>query len=337
MRPVSLVGVASYMPEKIVGNDFFQDGDDDADVPLMFRGIKQRHHVARDESASSMIAKASRRLAENLNLDLSRDVDLLLTNVTCPDMPFLGCGAVVAHDLGVRPKAVYDLHNGGCISFLIMLELARSLMTTHGYQSALLCNVQNAAGRLFAQGENRLRKQARIPGDGCGVGYLTASAECPVKSVIVRNYGEYASDMNVVRDDQSCWWEPSLSSAYVDFNETKIADIMARANRMVPDVLREACRMAELPPAEVGTLITNQPNRIFLRNWREAMQLPPTRHVNTFERHGNLFGAALPICMEEALRTGQLTPDSHVLMGGFSHAGDYAAAAVVHWRPATAT
>ena len=105
----------------------------------------------------------------------------------------------------------------------------------------------------------------------------------------------------------------------------------------MPDVLREACRMAELPPAQVGTLITNQPNRLFLRNWREAMQLPATRHVNTFEKHGNLFGAALPICLEEALQTGQLTPDSHVLMGGFSHAGDYAAAAVVHWRPASTT
>lgn len=335
MKTISLVGAASYMPERIVGNEYFlANGEREGDVPIMFRGVKQRHHVARDESAASMILRASRRLAERLNLDLQKDVDLLLTNVTVPDMPFLGCGPAVSHQLGLRPKAVFDLHSGGCVAFVTMLELAQSLMSTHGYRSALLCNVQNSGGRLFSQEENRVRKQARIPGDGCGVGYVVANAECPVRSIVVKNYGEYAHDMNIVKDDGTCWWEPSLRAGYVDFNETKIAEITNRANRIVPDVLREACLRAEVAVKDVGTLITNQPNRLFLRNWREAMQIPADRHVQTFERHGNLFGAALPICVEEALNTGRLVANSHLLMGGFSHAGDYAAAAVVHWKPA---
>ncbi|MBX3448138.1 MAG: hypothetical protein KF777_01190 [Planctomycetaceae bacterium] len=333
MTVISLVGAASYMPERIVTNEFFlAEGEREGDVPLMFRGVKQRHHVGPSETAVEMIRRASGKLADQLNLNLARDVDVLLTNVTVPDMPFMGCGASLANALGLKPKAVFDLHNGGCVSFVVMLDLVRSLMTTHGYQSALLCNVQNAGGRLFSQGENRVRKQARIPGDGCGVGYVVANAESPVRSIIVRNYGEYADDMSIVRDDGSCWWEPSERAGYVDFNETKIAVITNRANRIVPDVLKAACQQAEVPVDRVGTLITNQPNRLFLRNWREALQLPASRHVQTFERHGNLFGAALPICLEEAVSTGQLKPKDWLLLGGFSHAGDYAAAAVVHWR-----
>ena len=46
------------------------------------------------------------------------------------------------------------------------------------------------------------------------------------------------------------------------------------------------------------------------------------------------FGAALPICLEEALHTGQLKDRSNLVLGGFSHAGDFAAAAVVRWRAA---
>ena len=61
--------------------------------------------------------------------------------------------------------------------------------------------------------------------------------------------------------------------------------------------------------------------------------VPADRHVSTFERHGNLFGAALPLCLEEAINTGQLKRNSHVVFGGFAHAGDFAAAAVVHWLP----
>ncbi len=331
MKTISLVGAASYLPRQVVDNSFFMQPGEEQTHPL-FRGVKQRHHVARDETCAAMIVQASRKLADRLNIDLKRDVEILITNVTTPDQPFTGSGAEVGRALGCRPDWIIDLHNGGCVSFIQMLAQAQMLMTCHGVKTALLCNVQNAAGRLFAQEETRKLKQARIPGDGCGVAWVVASEESPVKAIVQRNYCEYAGDMAVVRDDHSQWWEPSLSCTYVDFTEAKLAHIMGRANRIVPEAIREACRQAELPTNQIGTLITNQPNRIFLRNWREAIELPAERHVSTFERHGNLFGAALPICLEEAVDTGQLQRDSHLVLGGFAHAGDLAAAAVIHWN-----
>jgi 3-oxoacyl-[acyl-carrier-protein] synthase-3 len=279
-----------------------------------------------------MIANAARKLAERLNLNLSTDVDILLTNVTTPDQPFTGCGAEVARSLGCRPDWIVDLHNGGCVSFVHMMAQAQALMTCHGAKTALVCNVQNAAGRLFANEQTRKLKQAVIPGDGCGVGYLVASDESPVKAIVQRNHCDYAGDMAVVRSDGSAWFEPSMAAAYVDFNEAKLAQIMGRANRIVPEAIGEACRRADLRTQDIDTLITNQPNRVFLRNWREALQVPREKHVSTFERHGNLFGAALPICLAEAIESKQLTNGSHLVLGGFAHAGDFAAAAVVHWN-----
>ena len=69
----------------------------------------------------------------------------------------------------------------------------------------------------------------------------------------------------------------------------------------------------------------------FLRNWREALLLPPEKQVHTFEEYGNLFGAAIPVNLERARQTGRIAKGSTVAMGGFSHAGDYAAAAI--WQP----
>ncbi len=332
MKMVSLIGAASYLPRRVVDNDFFQEGEERAHV--MFRGVKQRHHVSRDETAGAMIGHAARKLADRLNLNLQKDIDILMTNVANPDQPFTGCGADVGKELGCRPSWILDLHNGGCVSFIAMIALAQTLMTCHGARTALLCNVQNSAGRLFANEQTRKLKQARIPGDGCGVAYLVASAESPVKAIAQRHCCEYAGDMAIVREDGSAWWEPSLACGYVDFNESKLVQIMNRANRIVPEVIQEACRLAELPTSAIGTLITNQPNNLFLRNWREALQVPPQRQVSTFERHGNLFGAALPICLEEAIDSGQLRANTHLVLGGFAHAGDFAASAVIHWKPA---
>jgi 3-oxoacyl-[acyl-carrier-protein] synthase-3 len=83
---------------------------------------------------------------------------------------------------------------------------------------------------------------------------------------------------------------------------------------------------------DIDVLVTNQPNPVFLRNWRESLQLAPEDHVHTFEEHGNLFGAAIPISLERAAALGKLTPGANVVLGGFSHAGDYAGAAVLTWR-----
>ncbi len=334
MKTVSLVGAASYMPRRVVDNSFFGETGAPERTHVAFRGVKERRHASRDETAAVMIVQAARKLADRLNLDLRRDVDVLLTNVTCPDQPFAGCGADVAKALGCSPGWILDVHNGGCVSFIYMIAQAQMLMTCYGAKTALLCNVQNAAGRLFATEQTRKLKQARVPGDGCGVGYLVASAESPVRAVLHRNYCEHAGDMAVVRADNTEWWEPSPACTYVDFNEAKLVQIMNRANRIVPEVVREACGRAELATSAIDTLITNQPNNLFMRNWREALQVPADRHVTTFERHGNLFGAALPICLEEAIDSGHLRRDSRLVLGGFAHAGEFAASAVVHWKPA---
>jgi 3-oxoacyl-[acyl-carrier-protein] synthase-3 len=128
MKTVSLVGAASYLPRRVVENSFFQQ-EDQEQPHAMFRGVKQRHHASADESAEMMIVEASRKLAGRLNINLQKDVDILMTNVTTPDQPFTGCGASVGKALGCRPDWIMDLHNGGCVSFIHMLAQAQMLMT----------------------------------------------------------------------------------------------------------------------------------------------------------------------------------------------------------------
>src|SRR5437762_2966294 len=114
MKTVSLLGVASYMPRRIVENDFFENGSEQR-AHVMFQGVKRRHHVSPDETAQMMIVEAAHKLACRLNLNLETDVDILMTNVTMPDQPFTGCGADVGRELGCRPEWILDLHNGGCV------------------------------------------------------------------------------------------------------------------------------------------------------------------------------------------------------------------------------
>ena len=332
MTSISLLGCASYLPEAIIDNSFFGE-DAKPRKSVMFKGTKLRHHVAPGETSVDMIERATRTLADRLELKTDKAFDIILTNVTCPEMPFTGCGAEVRHRLGSNARWILDLHNGGCVSFLAMVDLARAIMQANEAKTALVCNVQNAAGRLFALPANRRRAQSAVPGDGCGVAFLAASEESPFESIVLRTYGEYAGDMQLVRDNGLKWWEPYAPTPYIDFAEERVASIVSRGNRIVPELMHEAREAAGLVPDQVRWMITNQPNPFFLRNWREAMCMPEEAHIQTFEEHGNLFGAALPICFERGIESGRIQRGHRVLFGGFAHAGDYAAAAVLRWGP----
>ena len=59
-------------------------------------------------------------------------------------------------------------------------------------------------------------------------------------------------------------------------------------------------------PKDIDLLVTNQPNRVFLRNWREALELPEEKHRDTFDECGNLFAAGIPVNLDRAITDGQL-------------------------------
>ena len=328
MTPIGLVGVASCLPERVVRNDAF--APDTAARRGMFTAPVERRHAAADESAAVLIERAARRLIAQRGLEPARDIDVLLTNVSVPDEAFTGCGAEVARRLGCRPRWVLDLHNTGCVSFIYMLALAGELLQP-GRGGALLCNVQNAGGRVFSQPALRLKPHAPVPGDGAGVGYVAHGQGAPLLGLELRVQPEFASDMQARGADGRRYWEPGASPMDLSFDEPRVAAIISRGNRVVPEVLAAACARAAVRPHELDLLVTNQPNPIFLRNWREALELPAERHHDTFARYGNLFGAALPINLEDAIARGKLRPSALLGLAGFSHAGDYAAAAVLRW------
>ncbi|MBT6178255.1 MAG: 3-oxoacyl-ACP synthase [Deltaproteobacteria bacterium] len=330
MSHVGLEATASYLPETVIDNSFFSDGEKSSHP--MFKGARERRHVSAEDTSVNMIEKAVTKLADQTGRDLSKDVDILLTNVTCLDIPFTGSGASVAHKLGLKPKWILDVHNTGCVSFIYMMEIAQKLMADGEAKTALICNVQNAAGRVFNHPDNRKRPQSAIPGDGCGVGLLVKDGKNPIKSIISKNFGAYADDMQVTNEKGENWWDPREQSLYIDFSEDRIGSIVARGNRLVPEVMYDALKQAGIKSEDVDTMITNQPNPIFLRNWREALLLPKEKQVESYEEHGNLFGAAIPINIERAMNDEARSPEGgYLALGGFSHAGDYAAAAVVQF------
>ncbi|AZZ37715.1 3-oxoacyl-ACP synthase [Bdellovibrio sp. qaytius] len=326
---ISLIDVEEIMPKKIVTNDYFGE----AEVRRkhrMFTGTVERRHMEREELASDYFAEGAKKLFQRLNLNPQTDVDMILTNVSIPDQPFTGCGAVINKKIEGKAKWIFDVHNTGCISFLYLVDMAQTYMQANKVKNALICVAQTAAGRIFGQEDTRQLAQAAIPGDGFAVAYVTASDERPILSMEFKNFPEYSEDMYAHFDGPK-WWESRTITGRIDFNEDKSAMIMARGNKAVPEMIHKACQNIKVKSTDISYLITNQPNKTFLRNWREAAQLPPEKHLDTFEKYANLFGAGIPVTLAEALKNQKIKKGDLVCLAGFSHACDYSGAALIRW------
>jgi 3-oxoacyl-[acyl-carrier-protein] synthase-3 len=330
---VSLIDVSSYLPGEPIPADYyakFAESDDLAEN-LMFRAPRYRHHIAEDETATDMIERAAQGILERHGADAIANVDVLITHAQMPDMPFYGGGGAIAHRLGMRPSWVLDLHNGGCAAFVLGLKVARQILASGDGKTALIAVAQNAAGQIFDQETVRPKAQAAVPGDGAAVGLVAVSDKSPILDVECRTFGEYAGDMTLAVDPPRKWWQAGPGEGYIGFTESKITKVLARGNRQVPEVAWAVCDRIGMRSRDLDFLVTNQPNRVFLRNWRDALEVPKEKHRDTFNEYGNLFGAGIPINLERAISEGQLNNGDVVMMAAFAHAGDFAGAAAVRW------
>ena len=330
---ISLIDVSTYLPGEPISADYyaqFAESDELRDN-VMFRAPKFRHHVAEDETAIDMIGRAAQGIIDRHGHDTIANVDVLITHTQVPDMPFYGGGGGMAHRLGMRPSWVIDLHNGGCGAFVLGMKVARQLLVSGAGETALIAIAQNAAGQVFDQVTVRPKPQASVPGDGAAVGLVTVSDTSPILDIECRTYGEYAGEMTVTADPPRKWWQAGPGENYIGFTESKITKVLARGNRQVPEVAYAVCDRIGLKPRDLDLLVTNQPNRVFLRNWREALELPAERHCDTFDDCGNLFGAGIPINFDRAISDGRVKAGDVVMMAAFAHAGDFAGAAAVRW------
>lgn len=330
---ISLIDVGTYLPENRVPAEYFAKfaGNDDLRDNLMFRAPEFRHHADKDWTNVDMVEQAAATLVKRHGDDVLADVDVLLTHSQLPDLPIVGAGGEIAHRLGMRPEWIIDVHNGGCAAFVLMLKLARQMLASGAGRTALIAVAQTCAGKIFDQEQVRKKAQSSVPGDGAAVGLLTVSDASPILDVECRYYGEYAGDMTLESDPPRLWWQAGTGEGYVSFNEAKITKVLARGNRLVPEVALAVCDRIGVKSKDLDLLVTNQPNRVFLRNWNEALELPRERHRDTFHECGNLFAVGIPVNLDAAISDGTLKAGGIAMMAGFAHAGDFAGAAAVRW------
>ena len=122
--PVSITGLGTYAPERVLTNDELAELVDTTDEWITERtGIKERRIAAPEQAMTDLALPAARMALERAGVE-PEEIDLIIVATVTPDMMFPTSSALLADQLGMPDAAAYDLL-AGCTGFVYAIAQVR--------------------------------------------------------------------------------------------------------------------------------------------------------------------------------------------------------------------
>jgi len=123
LRNPKIVGIGSYLPEKIVTNQDFEKMIDTSDEWITARtGIKTRHKCEDDMTTSEVAYHACVKALE-MSKTKPEEIELIIVGTASPEMIFPSTACVLQKRLGARNAGAFDIL-AACTGFIYGLSIA---------------------------------------------------------------------------------------------------------------------------------------------------------------------------------------------------------------------
>ena len=298
-----IVGVGSYLPERIVTNDELARTVDTSDAWIRERtGIGQRHLASGDETTTSMATRAATAALNAAGLTPD-DVDLIILATATPDQAFPAAAVGVQAALGVSRGFAFDI-SAACSGFIYALATANSLIRTGQATTALVIGSEVYSRIMNWQD----RTTCVLFGDGAGAVVLRDGAADGdgILSTHLHSDGRLAGLLYV---DGAVGRTDRPGHLVMQGRE-----VFRHAVVKLAEVVDEALAANNLDHAAIGWLVPHQANRRIIDAMGKKLHLPPERVVVTVERHANTSAASIPLALDEAVKDGRIRRGDLVVM-----------------------
>lgn len=288
-------------------------------------GVRERRIAGPDVATSDLAIAAGRAALRDAGV-VPTSVGMLILATSTPDHPLPASAPLVAHQLGMRGAAAFDLA-AACTGFLYALNVADAVVRADAMTVLVLA--ANVLSRRVAPGDCVTRP---LFADGAGAALLVpGDSGCGVLASVVDSDG---SRWRHLRIDAGGSRQPLSPAAVADgAHLMKIEDGPA-VFRFAVDAMvnagRRALVRAGLALDAVDWWIPHQANKRIVREAGRRLGIAHERTVSTVERYGNSSSATIPIALSELRGSGRLEPGHILLMTG-AGAGLTSGASVVRW------
>jgi 3-oxoacyl-[acyl-carrier-protein] synthase-3 len=318
-RPVSITGLGSRVPDRIVTNEELAKHVDTSDEWILERtGIRERRMADPSEALSDLALPACREALAQAGVD-GKDVDLVIVATVTPDMMFPSTAAILADQLGAKDAAAYDL-SAGCTGFMYALAQAYGMVVSGLTRRALVVG-GDVLSRILDWTD---RSTVVLFGDGAGAVVLEPSEEA----------GFLAFELGADGAGGEYLWLPGSGSRkfedpdrLVKMNGREVFKFATRVLVSSAEAVLEQCGMSV---EDVDVYVPHQANVRIIDHATKKLGIPSDRVVVNVDRFGNTSSGSIPLALADAQADGRLRPGSLVLMTGMG-AGLTWGSALMRW------
>ncbi|HET8652869.1 MAG TPA: beta-ketoacyl-ACP synthase III [Gaiellaceae bacterium] len=317
--PVSITGLGTYAPERVLTNDELAELVDTSDEWITERtGIKERRIAAPEQAMTDLALPAARQALGRAGVK-AEELDLIIVATVTPDMMFPTTGSLLGDLLPAPKAAAYDLL-AGCTGFVYALAQAHSMVSAGLANKALVVG-GDVLSKILDWTD---RSTIVLFGDGAGAVVIER----------VEDGGFLGFELGADGGGGQHLWLPGSGSRTFE-NPDKLVKMNGR------EVFKFATRVmvssAEALLDEVGRTIDDvdvyvphQANTRIIDYATKKLGIPQHRVVVNVDRYGNTSSGSIPLALADADADGRLRDGALVLMTGMG-AGLTWGSALIEW------
>ena len=311
--------ISYYLPEKIVTNEDLVKEFPEWTVEKVAGkvGVRQRHVVSKNETASDMATKASEKLFVEQNIDRST-IDFVLFCTQSPDYFLPTSACLIQNRLGLSTSCGALDFNLGCSGFVYGLSLAKGLIAGGIAKNILLLTAETYSKYIHPKDKGN----RTIFGDASAATLISTDGFASIENfclgtdgrgaenLIVRNGGMRQPDtLGDLAFDES---GNLTSSDYLYMNGGEIFNFTAEA---VPVLVDQVLEKNYLTKEDIQLFVFHQANKYMMNYLRKLIEIESDKFYFFLENVGNTVSSTIPIALCEAQKEGKLK--GNILIAGF--------------------
>ena len=311
--PVSIAGVGSYLPSRIVTNAELEAR---LGLPAGWiarrTGVLERRIVA-DEPTVFMAVSAARVALRRANLEPA-DIDAIIVASSAPQQAIPCTAALLQAALGAPDgaSACWDI-NATCLSFLFALHSAAQAIALGQYQRVLICSAEIPSGSV-----NPLEPStATLFGDASAAAILTrSSGQSGIHGASFQTFSSAAhltqfKGAGTLHRPQHTRDQPDLNYFAMDG-----PGIFRHALTHMNPFMNAFLAGVSWTPADVDAFVPHQASQHGIQAISTRLGFTPAQVITNIALRGNCVAASIPLALCEALESGRVKGGQRVVLAG---------------------
>lgn len=312
-----IIGVGSYLPEKVLTNFDLEDMVDTTNEWILDRtGIEERRIADENEFTSDLALNASLSAISNAKID-KNEIDLIIVATTTPDKTFPSTATILQNKLNVLGGFAFDVQ-AVCSGFLYALNIADNFIRTGQVKTALVVGAETTS-RIVNWAD---RNTCVLFGDGAGAVILQAHETNGILNFCLHSDGKY-NDVLYTTGGVSC----NQKTGYIHMEGNKVFKL---AVNKISEAIIENLNYLNMTLDDVDLLVSHQANLRILDGIATKLNLSQDKIILTLNKQGNTSAASIPLALDYAVRNKRIKENDIVVLDALG-GGLTWGSAVIKW------